>query len=178
MEPLKSKMLHNSTTVDDGTEAFVVSTELAMAIGVFALSAFSVCLGCLAYLLWRHARQQPRVNSSTELSVSTAAARPTQNSMTIEAIEQSALESVCRLPASTWEDAAGEPGCALCLEAFEVGALVCRLRCAHAFHHACVHKWLVVGQRYQKRRCPLCGCDPLAADLGTAGTRSPTAWSA
>jgi hypothetical protein len=41
--------------------------------------------------------------------------------------------------------------CHICLDYFDYGNQVSTLPCAHFYHKACIHKWLV-----QKRTCPTC----------------------
>ena len=45
-----------------------------------------------------------------------------------------------------------EKTCIICLDEFQPGEDIRRLRCQHYFHRACVDKWLLERQR----TCPLC----------------------
>lgn len=47
--------------------------------------------------------------------------------------------------------------CAICLEGLAAGETACRLPCMHAFHDACIGRWLV-----DHRRCPLDATDVVA----------------
>jgi len=38
-----------------------------------------------------------------------------------------------------------------------------KLPCGHIFHVQCVDRWLMDSQKHQRRRCPLCNSDPIAA---------------
>lgn len=52
--------------------------------------------------------------------------------------------------------------CALCMDNLSSGEVVCHLPCAHCYHEVCIKRWLVEGQKNQKKRCPLCNQDPFA----------------
>jgi len=176
-------LFHNSTFDDAPGTISSESGELrlmALATSLCSLCALSLCLGVVGYLQWYRSRYCGgaiccglHLNAPVAPTAAAAAAPPvSEQHATAEALEQSTIESVRALPTSSWDGAVqGEASCALCLESFETGAVVCRLRCAHAFHHDCIQRWLVEGQRYQKRRCPLCSSDP----LGTAEAPVPTA---
>ena len=41
--------------------------------------------------------------------------------------------------------------CMICMEEFEVGDTIKRLRCKHLYHSKCISKWLK-----QKKTCPIC----------------------
>merc|ERR1719456_1969479 len=56
-----------------------------------------------------------------------------------------------RLPRCLGRDC-GSTECRVCLADFEPTALVVKLPCRHAFHRACIHKWLT----QCKNQCPLC----------------------
>lgn len=88
-------------------------------------------------------------------------------------LEKIALAAIDALPSAPWHCTEAEVECEICLSPLLEGELVTRLpRCAHAFHHRCLHRWLVEGQRFKRRRCPLCNSDPLvqttAADVPLA----------
>ena len=90
-------------------------------------------------------------------------------------VEQSVQSAIELLPCQVWEEADAKASgreeeedddraqCSLCLSNYEAGDEVTRLTCGHAFHKACVTRWLGEAQRGKKRRCPLCNLDPLAA---------------
>lgn len=62
-------------------------------------------------------------------------------------------EELARLEHFPWPD--GEAAdCHICLEPFEAGAEVVKLKCGHAYHHACIATWLRM-----KRTCPICRCE-------------------
>lgn len=44
----------------------------------------------------------------------------------------------------------GEEECAICQDEFGGGQRVAVLPCQHAFHEACIHKWLL-----QRATCPM-----------------------
>ena len=89
-------------------------------------------------------------------------------------VEQSVQSAIELLPCQVWGEADAKASgleeedddrgmCSLCLCNYEAGDEVTRLTCGHAFHKACVTRWLGEAQRGKKRRCPLCNLDPLAA---------------
>ncbi|CDF36689.1 unnamed protein product [Chondrus crispus] len=41
--------------------------------------------------------------------------------------------------------------CHICLEGVEYAAVLVQLKCSHAYHKECIHKWLS-----RKRSCPTC----------------------
>jgi len=58
------------------------------------------------------------------------------------------------------------PACIVCLETLEATDEVRRLgNCAHAFHRACVDRWIDLG----RATCPLCRSDLLPRPRGRAG---------
>ena len=77
--------------------------------------------------------------------------------------EAMALAAIAALPSSPWRpttEREQDAECEICLEPMQVGQAVCRMpRCAHAFHHACLQRWLIEGQQFKKRRCPVCRTD-------------------
>lgn len=97
-----------------------------------------------------------------------------------EQVERSALQSIEMLPVhlhcstttSTSNEADGGE-CALCMEKFMDGEMIMLLPCSHAFHKTCCTRWLVEGQRFKTRRCPLCNLDPLAATAPAELSSSP-----
>ena len=97
-----------------------------------------------------------------------------------EQVERSALQSIEMLPVhlhdastSSTSKEAGGGECALCMDDFKEGEEIMLLPCSHAFHRTCCTRWLVEGQRFKTRRCPLCNLDPLAAMLPTETSSSP-----
>ncbi|XP_060768739.1 E3 ubiquitin-protein ligase RNF128a isoform X2 [Neoarius graeffei] len=48
--------------------------------------------------------------------------------------------------------------CAVCIESYKPGDVLCVLTCNHFFHKACVEPWLM-----EHRTCPMCKCDILKA---------------
>ena len=52
--------------------------------------------------------------------------------------------------------------CTMCLDPFAPGDQLRILPCGHAFHLACVDRWLIEEQVGQRRSCPVCKQDPLA----------------
>ena len=106
------------------------------------------------------------------------AVAPAVRSQACEQIEESTLQAVARLPSSPWDgiergECSGE--CTLCIEPFQTGELVTRLpSCTHTFHKECLERWFVHGQRYKKRRCPLCNVDPFAPS-STPAASTPAA---
>jgi hypothetical protein len=58
------------------------------------------------------------------------------------------------------------PACIVCLETLEATDEVRRLgNCAHAFHRACIDRWIDLG----RATCPLCRSDLLPRPRGRAG---------
>jgi len=67
--------------------------------------------------------------------------------------------------------------CSVCLAAFASYQTVVKLPCAHAFHHACISKWLT----QCKNTCPLCSApitSEASASAATSGASASTAASA
>lgn len=76
--------------------------------------------------------------------------------------ERLALTRIQQLPSQLCGDAFAGRECSLCMESFAHGQVLRQLRCGHAYHLACIDRWLMHGQRHHDaRRCPLCGTDPL-----------------
>ena len=81
----------------------------------------------------------------------------------------------CRDHEGGGEDA---PACIVCLETLEATDEVRRLgNCAHAFHRACIDRWIDLG----RATCPLCRSDllprpPVRARLGRLARRLTRVW--
>ena len=77
-------------------------------------------------------------------------------------VEQSVQSAIELLPCQVWEEADAKASgreeeeederaqCSLCLSNYEAGEEVTRLTCGHAFHKACVTRWLGEAQRGEK----------------------------
>ena len=77
---------------------------------------------------------------------------PTQRdrAAVIEALRR---EPLVEPPPTTADEAAS--ACSVCLEEFEAGGGVRRLRCGHHFHPQCIEQWVLSSARPQIA-CPLC----------------------
>ncbi|KAL4080852.1 hypothetical protein J3A83DRAFT_84976 [Scleroderma citrinum] len=61
--------------------------------------------------------------------------------------------------------------CLICLDDYAPEENVRVLACKHAFHQACVDKWLETG----RNNCPACRCKDTSSSSTTANTSTPTA---
>lgn len=77
--------------------------------------------------------------------------------------EQAAVRAIEALPVHEFvaDEEAGALECCLCLDPVVNGAILRTLPCAHAFHKACIDRWLLDAQAGRERNCPLCKADPL-----------------
>lgn len=72
----------------------------------------------------------------------------------------------CRDHEGGEDDDASAPACIVCLETLEATDEVRRLgNCAHAFHRACIDRWIDLG----RATCPLCRSDLLPRPRGRTG---------
>ena len=55
----------------------------------------------------------------------------------------------------------GAPECAICLDRLGGGAGVSQLPCGHAYHCACIERWLLAG----RETCPVCRASVWGAQL-------------
>ncbi|CAL5055004.1 unnamed protein product [Urochloa decumbens] len=104
-------------------------------------------------------------------SASPDAPRPDEVKAQLPAVEYAELVAQLRSSPAAYachpdsgED--GEEACIVCLETVDASDEVRRLgNCAHAFHRACIDRWIDLG----RGTCPLCRADLLPRPRGRAG---------
>jgi hypothetical protein len=80
--------------------------------------------------------------------------------------------------------ATAEAGCSICLERFDSGAPLSRLKCGHCYHPACIQQWFYQGPakgQLGALSCPTCACEHASVrECGRACvlTRSTCWWRA
>lgn len=82
-----------------------------------------------------------------------------------ELVEESSIAALELLPIDHFHTQGQdeEVECSLCMVGLQEADVVRKLPCGHMFHVACVDRWLIESQKHQRRRCPLCNSDPIAA---------------
>ena len=101
------------------------------------------------------------VPADTSCDTSSAEARsplPSQGS----SVAQDKEPASCQVTSSKSASSDDVETCTMCLDPFAQGDQLRILPCGHAFHLACVDRWLIEVQVGQRRSCPVCKQDPLA----------------